>query len=114
MPSTFPDQEFADRPEGRESREKRVQLIFARAPKQKIMRVSRDDLTALGRCPVYPPIISEFVRRTTDQRASADSCTKKQTLGAFIITRTFRRAYWQLKANQLSSGNDAKSLDSGT
>ncbi len=32
----------------------------------------------------------------------------------FIITRTCRRAYrayWQLNANQLSSGNDAKSLD---
>src|SRR5258708_30860268 len=35
----------------------------------------------------------------------------------FIITRTCRpayRAYWQLNANQLSSDNDAKSLDSGT
>jgi hypothetical protein len=43
---------------------------------------------------------------------------QKQTLGSpFIITRTCRRAYlayWQLNANQLSSGNDAKSLDSRT
>ena len=61
-----------------------------------------------------PPITSEFVRRTTDQRASCRLLHQKQTLGAFIITRTCRRAYWQLKANQLSSGNDAKSLDSGT
>ena len=61
-----------------------------------------------------PPITSEFVRRTTDQRASCRLLHQKQTLGAFIITRTCRCAYWQLKANQLSSGNDAKSLDSGT
>src|SRR6266446_6546096 len=81
MPSTFPDQEFADRPEGRESREKRVQLIFARAPKQKIMRVCRDDLTALGRCPAYPPITSEFVRRTTDQRASCRLLHQKTNAG---------------------------------
>jgi hypothetical protein len=41
--------------------------------------------------------------------------SQKQTLGSpFIITRTCRRAYWQLNANQLSSGNDAKSLDSRT
>jgi hypothetical protein len=50
--------------------------------------------------------------------ASYGHLNRKKALGSpFIITKTCPgayRAYWQLNANQLSSGNDAESLDSGT